>query len=180
MSFELYFDYTMAGYQQFRSGLHENCLTGLIHCVYMPLAAIGFFNIIAYIEMNLNPRECYTLRWTRKTKNCLLIFYWLCYMNTFPIIGTLTIFIYYVILTWALNLSTYKLFKAYNKHEAKLNILKCGLYLLIISIGILEFFSHWYLEQHSSRINELFNSILHTPVYGINSLYYPYINQCKF
>ena len=174
----LYFDYTMKGYEQYRSGVHTNCWTGLLHTLFMPVATMGFFMLIYSCEMFFKPKEIYSATDTRFFKNTLLLIYWIGYLFTFPIVGTFTIAYYHHLTTWVLNMSTLYMYKSSNKRKTKNQIFITSIVLLIFSVGMMEFIGHWTLENHASRLHEFFNSIYHTPVYGTMSIIYPLTNEC--
>ena len=45
-----------------------------------------------------------------------------------------------------------------------------GVSLVFFNVGILETVGHGYYEHHHSYVLEFFNSVFHTPLYGINSV----------
>ena len=47
-----------------------------------------------------------------------------------------------------------------------------GASLMFISIIIMEFIGHWFIEGKGSDLTHLLNSIYHTPLYGMYSLFF--------
>ena len=176
---KLYFNPTLAGYNQYRNGIHINCITGFLHTIFMPLATLGFFLFLKTFDFRLDSnKKPYTTSYTNIVFLFVLGLYELGYFFMFPIVGSITIFFYFLFILINLKLSTIDYMK--NPKLKKFKYRFYALLLITVSVGIMEFLGHGYLEHKHSNIFEFFNSIFHTPVYGLYSLYYPFVGQCKF
>ena len=61
--------------------------------------------------------------------------------------------------------------KLYNNLKFKRgNFFVMGVVLVFINVGALETIGHGVYEKHHSYVLEFFNSVVHTPLYGINSI----------
>lgn len=187
-----YFDPSIKGYNQYRNGIHMNCYTGILHGIGMPIASVAFFVLCQLIELHIkhiyySKSELYMkdiyfgISLTKIFRNIIFILFFLGYLFTFPIMGIITIIIYYKIVDYFMDIATVYLYYNHNTlFKAKTNIFIICCICLFGSISILEFLSHGYLENTHSNIFEFFNSIYHTPVYGFNSFYYIFTNECTY
>jgi len=48
--------------------------------------------------------------------------------------------------------------------------LQAGILLIAANVGALEMIGHGMYEKHHSYVEEFFNSVFHTPLYGINAV----------
>lgn len=182
-------DISIKGYEIFRDNLHLNCITGWLHAVGMPIILIGFFVFLhGYIFLVTDNIK----RATDITKSivtllgCLFIFG---YTHYDIIIGFITVNIYMWLIITSLN-NKYRLYKSYidkdtNFYNPEIYAITIyfminGILMIIIPLFIMEFIGHWLIENNSSNVSNVINSIYWTPLYGINSLIYPFTGQCKF
>jgi len=56
------------------------------------------------------------------------------------------------------------------KNWKRMRYLIWGISLVATNVAILEGIGHGYFEHHHSYVGEFFNSVFHTPLYGINSV----------
>lgn len=183
----VYLDLSINGYNTFRSHIHQNCYTGILHGICMPIATCAFFIILQMFEMYFISIYSKSL-YTKFFRTILFIFIVCGYLLTFPIMGCITILFYTLLTEYVMNKTTYYIDK--NKKvifsdgkmysDTRDFIALSSLILLIGTISFLEFFSHGYLESGHSDITQVLNSIYHTPVYGMNSFYYIFTEQCTF
>ena len=61
-------------------------------------------------------------------------------------------------------------FLYHNPNWTRLKFLLVGIFLIALNVGALETIGHGLFEHHHSYVLEFFNSVFHTPLYGINSV----------
>ena len=179
----VYFDYTLAGYDSYRDGIHINCITGLLHTLLMPVAVTTFLVILQCLEYSLFGYRHYKDNKVRTLCTIISIFVTIGYLRTFPISGLITVFMYLFIIKTVMN----KITETFNSEYCYYGSLRSirlmmfnSLIVLVASILFLEYFSHGYLEGGHSTVPHFFNSIYWTPLYGTHSLYYPFTGQCVY
>ena len=146
------------GYELFTSKIHQDPLTGILHGLFMPFACRGFFTIVYGILCLFNQNQKAKLI----TKNLL----WFivggmltAYITFDPYWGMLSLFLYSTWITYSIN--------GFDKNNY--NVLY-GIIMLCVSLFMMEFVSHWYIEQQASNLQELPNSICQTVLYSTKSL----------
>ena len=137
------------GYEIFTGTIHQKPVTGIIHGVGTPIAAYGIF----YFLYCLFGRET-----TTKILYFTLGFFSCGYITYSPYWGFVTIMFYRYLVSLYI--------RSYRGH----NIPK-ALTITALPILCMEFIGHWYLEDKSSDVSQLINSIYHTPLYGVKSLF---------
>ena len=158
---KFYFDPTITGYNAYRV-FHSNCMNGLLHTVFMPIALIGFFLIV-------NGLTCDTF--TEFLRIIFSVLYFVGYFNIDPYMGSLTVIIYYMI--------TYLAHEDMRSKMLKRHMMFIGFMLLLISVTMMELVGHGLFENHHSHLWEFFNSVFHTPLYGMNSIKYLFTRECS-
>jgi uncharacterized membrane protein YGL010W len=166
----LYFNPTLEGYKVYRR-FHSNCWNGLLHTLFMPVAVTGFFFLINWIFFHTYLLNKKLVSQLQKIFLFCFTFGWMFYD---PLGGLLTFAFYYGLFNFN-DLMFYS-----NKNRTSYFYLKYGILLLGGSVLFLECVGHGYTEHHHSHLWEMFNSFFHTPLYGINSLYYPFVGKCWF
>jgi len=146
------------GYDIFTSYIHQNWLTGILHGIGLPASAIGVFMII-YGLFSLVSSEPKTL--TRYVSYFVLGGYTSGYLGYDPYWGILTILIYWILIHESINTAA--------GHSPLVNI-KVGSVIFASSLFLMEFIGHWLLESQGSDVSQLFNSIFHTPLYGVKAI----------
>jgi len=148
----MYFHPGQYGYDIYRSIIHQNQITGLLHALFMPIACVGFFYcVIAVFNKTV-------AKMLLRAFLALMLMGWLTFQ---PIAGIITAIYYYLINNYCISSA---------KDMSTKNRLGLGVLLLIISIGMMEFVGHWALEGHGSNLLHFLNSVYHTPLYGTLSV----------
>lgn len=146
------------GYSQFRK-CHGNCVNGILHAIGMPCAVSGVFIIVRAVTDSPE--------FTRQLQFCVISTYLYLYLQYE--INPWTPWIFYATYMGIFDGILYKLLY---RHESmtRVTFFSVGLSLVIINVGVLEGIGHGFFEHHHSYILEFFNSVFHTPLYGINSV----------
>ena len=71
------------------------------------------------------------------------------------------------------------LFYIDSKKSGRLYFILLGIILVFVNVSTLEVIGHGYYEHHHSYVSEFFNSVFHTPLYGINSVVVEVLKQYK-
>lgn len=170
-----YFDSSIKGYETYRSIIHRNCITGILHTIFMPIACVGFF-ICLYCLFSwycIRQYDKYNVSTdAKKLTKCVLYIIQLSmligYLQFDPLFGVLSMVFYFLIINSIID----------HLADANTTLFNFGLLLLGGSIVVMEFIGHWYLEDHASNLYEFFNSVYFTPLYGIKSLVYYPLYEC--
>ena len=151
------FEPTYLGYSLFTQVIHRNYYTGILHGIFLPVAAIGLMFIIHSLikklyrfDSNHAVREK-----TEKVMWYILGWFSCCYASYDVYYGAITILFYYCLMNQGI--------------KAGPNLL-WGILLMGLSVGMMEFVGHWYLENGASNLSHFFNSVIHTPLYGVRSI----------
>ena len=166
----------------FKQHIHRHFVTGVIHGVCTPIAAVGVFMIIHGVNGFI---QCKTLE-IRKQRNrftaspkpggvtkkilyFVLGFFACGYMGYSPKVGALTLLIYWYILSGFINkFSQARLDSGNAIHYRKLAFQ--GFIILSTNVAMMEFIGHWLIERQASDVTWLANSVYHTPLYGVESI----------
>jgi uncharacterized membrane protein len=182
----LYFDPSDAGLETFRSYIHQNQVTGLLHFLFMPLACAGAFTMLqglffAYFSKNDGVQK--SKRFTNAVLFILILFFEYGYLQkSHAILGTLTLLAYLYIIYSVINFNADVLYSAlYSALENQRDerflqeigyfITFCGAFFLGFSLFMMEIVGHWCIEGHGSTLSQFFNSVYHTPLYGTIALF---------
>mmetsp|Transcript_31241 Transcript_31241/g.44365 ORF Transcript_31241/g.44365 Transcript_31241/m.44365 type:complete len:139 (+) Transcript_31241:2-418(+) len=125
----------------------------------MPLAVSGVFLIVQSVSNSAN--------FTRILQLCVTTIYlwlYLQYENN-PWSPWLFYALYMSIFDGILYHHLYT-----NHRWNRLQLLQLGVFLVLANVGALEAIGHGFHEHHHSYVDEFFNSVFHTPLYGINSV----------
>lgn len=172
------------GYELFRSHIHKNCITGFIHTMFMPIATSGFFMVSASIFCLIFGNKFLNYD---KIFNIIIYSLFLAgYLRFDPLWGTITI-IHYIIAVHIIQKTIFKLLVRFLKIETNNDNLyfflkyyaSVGIGMIAISVFSMEFIGHWMIEHQGSDIYHFFNSVFHTPLYTVKSLYYPFVGLCN-
>lgn len=146
------------GYEIFRK-CHGNCVNGILHFIGMPLAVSGVFLIVR--SASDSPT------FTRIVQGIVTSRYLYLYLQfeTNPYSPWIFFFLYMAIFDGYLYHYIYQ-----NPTWGRLQHLLVGALLIGINVGALEVIGHGIFEQHHSYVLEFFNSVFHTPLYGVNSV----------
>jgi hypothetical protein len=145
------------GYAQFRK-CHGNCVNGVLHAIGMPLAVSGVFMVVRSVSDSPS--------FTRQVQICVTSAYLYLYQQYEP--HPYSPILFYILYLGIFELILYQ--QVYRNH-GRLWHLTWGLLLIFANVGALEAIGHGQLyEKHHSYVSEFFNSVFHTPLYGINSL----------
>eukprot|EP00934_Nitzschia_sp_Nitz4_P000699 Nitzschia sp. Nitz4//scaffold20_size174350//48846//49506//NITZ4_002088-RA/size174350-snap-gene-0.238-mRNA-1//-1//CDS//3329541767//699//frame0 len=146
------------GYAMFRK-CHSNCVNGILHFVGMPLAVSGVFLIIRSVSDSAD--------FTRYLSFCVTTGYLYLYLQfeTNPI----TPWLFYILY---MSIWEFILYRRVLKDPTfnRLAYLITGILLIAVNVGALEAVGHGVFEHHHSYVEEFFNSVFHTPLYGMNSV----------
>jgi len=162
----LYFNPTLEGYNTFRV-FHSECINGLIHTVGMPIATIGLF-LFVFGLLNRN------FSWTRVIQHTMLGLFTILW-SQYDLVGSiLTYLLYYLVFKLVLE----KIMLYYQHRKSNFWFLTVGTLLLAGAVLFQEFIGHSLFEGHNSHLREVFNSIFHAPLYGVNCLRYIVFGIC--
>jgi len=145
------------GYEQFRK-CHQNCVNGLLHFVGMPPAVAGVFMIVR--AASDSPSFTRYLQFT--VTSCYFYLYMTYETNK------LSPFLFYVLYMAIWECLYHFLYK--NKGLTRTQFLALGIFFIALNVGGLEVIGHGFFEHHHSYVSEFFNSVFHTPLYGVNSV----------
>jgi hypothetical protein len=146
------------GYAQFRE-CHGNCVNGVLHAIGMPLAVSGVFLVVRSVSDGP--------QFTRHLQFCVVTAYLYLYLQYE--VNQWSPWLFYVIYMSVFDGFLYqKLYK--NPAWTRLKYLVVGAALIVFNVGALETIGHGLFEHHHSNVLEFFNSVFHTPLYGINSV----------
>ncbi|KAG7353534.1 DUF962 domain containing protein [Nitzschia inconspicua] len=144
------------GYQEFRK-CHGNCINGLLHFVGMPPAVSGVFLVVRGVADS----PIFTRILQSGVTTC-----YLCYYLTYET-NVISPWLFYG-LYMAIWECLYHF--VYNKNFTRSKFVFYGILLILVNVGGLETIGHGVFEHHHSYVSEFFNSVFHTPIYGINSV----------
>lgn len=146
------------GYKQFRK-CHGNCVNGVLHAIGMPLAVSGVFLIVRFLS---NSAE-----FTKHVQFCVTTSYLYLYLQYETNLWSPWLF--YISYMGIFHFILYhKLYKNESIHRK--TFLYLGVSLVLANVAALETIGHGWFEHHHSYVLEFFNSVFHTPLYGINSV----------
>jgi hypothetical protein len=145
------------GYEQFRK-CHGNCFNGVLHAIGMPIAVSGVFLVVR--AASDSPE------FTRKLQLCVVSAYLYLYLQYES--NQYAPWIFYVLYMGIFDGILYQ--NLYYKNFTRIQFVLMGLALVAINVGALETIGHGFYEHHHSYVLEFFNSVFHTPLYGINSV----------
>lgn len=146
------------GYEQFRK-CHGNCVNGILHFVGMPLAVSGVFLIVRSVSDHAE--------FTRHLSFVVTTTYLYLYLQyeSHPYTPWLFYVMYMIIWEFLLYRRLYN-----DPSWSRISYLVTGICLVAINVGALEAIGHGLFEHHHSYVLEFFNSVFHTPLYGVNSV----------
>jgi uncharacterized membrane protein YGL010W len=148
------------GYAQFRK-CHGNCVNGVLHAIGMPLAVSGVFMVVRSVSDSPS--------FTRQVQVCVTSAYLYLYQQYEPNLYSPILF--YIMYLGIFEFILYQQVYNSSKKHGRLWYLAWGIFLIITNVGALEAIGHGpFFEKHHSYVTEFFNSVFHTPLYGINSL----------
>lgn len=156
------FDPTITGYNLFRTNIHKNIYTGIIHGFCMPITCWSFFLIIYSLLCIYGTTPTNSMIHTKQLLIFIIGAMFAGYVTYDPFFGVLSLVSYWIFINYFM-IRTIK----YNKYVS----LCIGIVFFISSVCFLEFFSHVYLEGLSSNLWEFSNSVYHTPLYATKSLF---------
>ena len=158
---------TVEGYNTFRK-CHGNCMNGILHSVGMPIAVSGVFCIVRGLS---NYSE-----FTRQLQCFVTTLYVALYVTYEP--NKFTPWLFYILYMSIFEFILYR--KIYqNKSNTRCYYIILGVSLVFVNVSTLEVIGHGYYEHHHSYVTEFFNSVFHTPLYGINSIIVELFKQYK-
>lgn len=166
------------GYNLFNHRIHQHMITGLIHGICTPIAGIGIFMIIFAINILLTRRFLLKLSPAERTKRIMYVilgFYLSGYLSYSPGYGLITVLFYWYIINKTINRvhynhsPTYNIYYKYDDIKTQQLFIK-GVMFLLFSVCGMEFIGHWLIEGEGSNVSLLFNSIYHTPLYGVKNI----------
>ena len=140
----MFVDLTENGYKIFREHIHQTCMTGNIHGIFIPIAILGFMYILSGLVGETG---------TKVVLYGILFFQTKSYYYIDPLVTIVNYIFYSIIIELCIR-----------------KRIKIGIVLMAISISMMEFYSHWYLEGRGSNLWHFFNSVFWTQLYGFRSL----------
>lgn len=153
---------TAEGYELYRAHIHNHFWTGIAHGVFMPIVTVGFFMIFYGLS------RLYTKSLWESHTNTLSAFHFIVgflscgYFQYDPWYGLITVLFYWVLVTRSIDAFEYRCSPWHNIYH--------GVTMMGFGLFIMEFGSHWYLENHASNLYHFVNSVYHTPLYGTKSI----------
>lgn len=146
------------GYEMFRK-CHGNCVNGVLHAIGMPLAVSGVFLVVKSVSDSAE--------FTRHLQFCVTTGYLYLYLQYES--DPYSPWIFYVLYLGIFDRILYP-YLYLNTRLGRLKTSMIGIGLVIFNVGALETIGHGIFEHHHSYVLEFFNSVFHTPLYGINSV----------
>mmetsp|Transcript_27611 Transcript_27611/g.32217 ORF Transcript_27611/g.32217 Transcript_27611/m.32217 type:complete len:211 (-) Transcript_27611:418-1050(-) len=147
------------GYEEFRK-CHGNCINGILHAIGMPLAVSGVFLVIRAVTDS--PDFTRTLQF-------LVVTGYLCLYLRYES-NPYSPWLFYILYLGIFDRVLYQHFYYEGSKWTRWNYLCVGISLIAVNVGLLETIGHGLFEHHHSYVKEFFNSVFHTPLYGINSI----------
>ena len=157
------------GYNEFRK-CHGNCMNGILHSIGMPLAVSGVMCIVHGLR-GCNPN------FTRNVQSIVVTLYLSLYITYESCQYYITPILFYILYMSIFEFILYR--KLYSKKSGRLYFILLGIILVFVNVSTLEVIGHGYYEHHHSYVSEFFNSVFHTPLYGINSVVVELLKQYK-
>lgn len=147
-----------SGYAEFRK-CHGNCVNGILHAIGMPLAVSGVFLIVRSASDSPS--------FTRHVQFVVTTAYLALYLRYER--SKLSPWLFFVIYAGLFEFGLYRHVYARKGWERR-HFLLCGAALVVFNVSALEAIGHGLFEHHHSYVEEFFNSVFHTPLYGVNSV----------
>lgn len=146
------------GYAEFRK-CHGNCVNGILHAIGMPLAVSGVFMIVR--SATDSPV------FTRHIQFVVTTAYLALYLQYEQ--SRVSPWLFYVVYACLFEFGLYR--HVYSQPSWKRrHFLWWGAALVLFNVSALEAVGHGFFEHHHSYVSEFFNSVFHTPLYGVNSV----------
>lgn len=154
-------DITSTGYDIYRESIHQNCITGQIHGIFMPFAVFSVGLMANYL---LGKKLTYNILLT------ILIIQTIGFGYIYPLLAGFNYTIYICILEYLYHMRD----DPSDIKEKKYFYI--GLLCFLISWFMMEIVGHAFIENNHSDLTKVINSIYWTPLYGWRSLLF--IEQC--
>lgn len=151
-------DPTDNGYSEFRK-CHMNCVNGILHAFLMPAAVCGVFFLVRAFTAS----SSFT-RWLQAVVTSLYFIIYLRHQHRFERASPWLFYIAYMVVFDRI------LYARFYVTKDTMFFLTNGILLIALNVGALEVVGHGMLEHHHSYVSEFFNSVFHTPIYGIESV----------
>ena len=148
------------GYNEFRK-CHGNCINGILHAIGMPLAVSGVFLIVRSVADSAI--------FTRHIQIVVTTAYLGLYLTNGNAVSAISPWIFYIIYMSIFEFVLYQQLYSNPKWNRTMFLIR-GITLIAVNVGALETIGHGVFEGHHSYVSEFFNSVFHTPLYGINSV----------
>lgn len=147
------------GYEVFRK-CHRNCVNGVLHAIGMPLAVSGVFFIVRSVSDSSS--------FTRHVQIAVTTAYLALYLQYEA--SVVSPWLFYLLYMCIFEFVLYRRFYKKTTTWTRSYFLWTGMALIVVNVGGLEVVGHGWWEGHHSYVAEFFNSVFHTPLYGINSV----------
>lgn len=135
----------MNGYELLRSYIHQNCVTGVLHGIFMPISIYGVGLMIKSIT-----------NYSAHILGVILVLQTLGYLLIDPLMSLVNCYFYICVLI------------IINERPGNFRL---GLILLLVGWVMMEPIGHWIIERNASDLRYVVNSIYWTPLYGMRSLF---------
>lgn len=146
-----------SGYEQIRK-CHRNCMNGLLHFGGMPIAVSGVFLIMRGVSDSAE----FTRHLSIGVASAFLYLYLRYETNAYS--PWLFYFLYTSVFEFILYRRIYR-----DPTWNRLAYVLVGILVVATTVGSMEVIGHGIFEHHHSYVSEFFNSVFHTPLYGVNS-----------
>lgn len=177
----------IGGYDLFREYIHRNLFVGFLHALFFPIAAVGFFSGLYGLAMRLGINEFTIYNGLHGLLLVIVSTMMTSYVMFAPWLGIATLSFHYVLIIIILRSfhNRYQEAKAreinsiytlQNENETTrlrkngTSLFFVGLCTVLGSIFVMEVVGHWLIEGKGSDVSQFFNSVTHTPMYGIKSM----------
>ena len=147
------------GYNEFRK-CHGNCINGILHAIGMPMAVSGVFLIVRSASDSAI--------FTRHVQIAVTTAYLGLYLTNQNAVSAVSPWIFYLIYMSIFEFLLYQKLYSNPKWNRTMFLIR-GISLIAFNVGALETIGHGLYEGHHSYVSEFFNSVFHTPLYGVNS-----------
>ena len=144
-------DVSETGYILFRSNIHQLCMTGILHGIFIHLSIDGFSLIM---------RRFFGKIFTTIFLLSILSLQTYGYYFIDPLVCGINL-IFYSVFIYFIHIRHYK-----NRNA----LLRSGIIKFMIGWVMMEIIGHWYLETSHSDLSKVINSVYWTQLYGFQSI----------
>lgn len=166
------------GYDLYREYIHRDLFVGILHAVFFPVGAVGFFVGLYGLLMWLGFNELKVYNGLHVLLLAIIstmLYSYGCISNDDFLVGGYFLLFHYATIMYCLYYLDAKYMSMNTTMKESLRtqaIYVCllGLCLVGISLFMMEMVGHWLIEGKGSDVTQVINSINYTPLYGIKSV----------